>query len=122
MQKCKVLKVARTSDTRAEARLVPHERRSATEHSRAQLMEKYGRFEKIGSGTYGTVYAAWDNKTGAQVAIKRMEMPGTPEGIPQTSLREIAVLKCARLPMHCHRCASLSAQCVSVASASVSSV
>ena len=69
-------------------------------------MEKYSRFEKIGSGTYGTVYAAWDNKTGDQVAIKRMEIPDTPEGIPQTSLREIALLKCARLPMLCHCCVS----------------
>ena len=49
--------------------------------------------EKEGEGTYGVVYKARDKKTGALVALKKIKHACTEEGIPSTSLREIATLK-----------------------------
>lgn len=47
--------------------------------------------EKLGKGTYGSVYKAMRN--GDPVAIKRMKLDVESEGIPSTALREIAILK-----------------------------
>jgi serine/threonine protein kinase len=55
------------------------------------LIQKYQREEKIGEGTYGTVYKAKDRKTFQDVAIKRVKTED--EGIPSTTLREISILK-----------------------------
>ena len=62
----------------------------------------YTRLEKLGSGTYGSVYLAQNNATGAKVAIKQMRVDDVEDGIPQTAIREVALLKCVvpLLPHH----------------------
>jgi len=49
--------------------------------------------DKIGEGTYGVVYRAFDTQTGATVAIKKLkDQPGHEgRGLPPTVFREIAV-------------------------------
>eukprot|EP00658_Telonema_sp_P-2_P053471 TRINITY_DN4201_c0_g1_i2.p1 TRINITY_DN4201_c0_g1~~TRINITY_DN4201_c0_g1_i2.p1 ORF type:complete len:311 (+),score=40.89 TRINITY_DN4201_c0_g1_i2:164-1096(+) len=52
------------------------------------------RTEKIGEGTYGTVYKGLDKKTGAVVALKRIRMDlDADNGVPSSAVREIAVMK-----------------------------
>jgi len=55
--------------------------------------EQFTRLEKLGSGTYGSVYLARNNVTGAKVAIKQMRVDDAEDGIPQTAIREVALLK-----------------------------
>lgn len=63
-----------------------------------------GQFEKlakVGEGTYGSVYKARDRETGGLVALKRVKLGGSGfdrEGMPLTSLREIALLRRLRHP------------------------
>jgi serine/threonine protein kinase len=57
-------------------------------------MEKYQKIEKIGEGTYGTVYKARVRSSGQYVALKKMKLDaGDDEGVPSTAIREISVLK-----------------------------
>ncbi|XP_065053111.1 cyclin-dependent-like kinase 5 [Rhopilema esculentum] len=56
-------------------------------------MEKYLKIEKIGEGTYGTVYKAKDRNTHEVVALKRVRLDEDDEGIPSSALREICLLK-----------------------------
>ncbi len=57
-------------------------------------MDKYQKIEKIGEGTYGTVYKARVRATGQFVALKKMKLDGgDDEGVPSTAIREISVLK-----------------------------
>lgn len=37
-------------------------------------LDNYSRLEKIGEGTYGVVYKARENKTGNEVALKRIRL------------------------------------------------
>lgn len=53
----------------------------------------YSDFEKIGEGTYGEVYKATEIATGGIVAIKKIKLHHSDEGVPGTALREIALLK-----------------------------
>lgn len=46
-----------------------------------------------GSGTYSLVYSGRSRVTGSAVALKRMKLDGTEEGIPTTALREISLLR-----------------------------
>ena len=64
--------------------------------------EQFTRLEKLGSGTYGSVYLARNNVTGAKVAIKQMRVDDVEDGIPQTAIREVALLKCVAPPPPCH--------------------
>ena len=49
--------------------------------------------EKIGQGTYGNVFKAFDSKTNRTVAIKKMKIPYFENyGIPATTLREMTIL------------------------------
>ena len=45
----------------------------------------------LGTGTYGEVYKGRDKVTGSFVALKRIRLQPEDEGIPATTLREIAV-------------------------------
>lgn len=62
-------------------------------------MEKYRRIEKIGEGTYGTVYkAAVKPPPGSPagpdyVALKKIKLESEDEGVPSTAIREISLLK-----------------------------
>jgi len=48
----------------------------------------------VGEGSYGAVYKARDSRTQQTVAIKRVKTEQE-EGVPSTSIREVAVLKAA---------------------------
>jgi serine/threonine protein kinase len=56
-------------------------------------MEKYLKIEKIGEGTYGTVYKAKVKATGQLVALKKIKLEVEDEGVPSTAIREISLLK-----------------------------
>jgi serine/threonine protein kinase len=56
-------------------------------------MEKYQRVEKIGEGTYGVVYKARDKATNNFIALKKIRLDGSDEGVPSTAIREISLLK-----------------------------
>lgn len=47
----------------------------------------------IGNGAYGTVYKAKDRNSGQIVALKKVRVPLTEDGLPMSTLREIATLK-----------------------------
>lgn len=55
-----------------------------------------GRFEEvteIGEGAFGVVYKAFDTKIGSEIALKRVRLDEEEEGIPNTTIREISLLK-----------------------------
>ncbi|XP_055349469.1 cyclin-dependent kinase 5-like [Paramacrobiotus metropolitanus] len=54
---------------------------------------KFEKLEKIGEGTYGTVFKARNRETHDVVALKRVRLDDEDEGIPSSALREIALLK-----------------------------
>ena len=55
-------------------------------------LSKYQKLEKLGEGTYGVVYKAKDNQTGALLALKKIRL-FEDEGVPGTAIREISLLK-----------------------------
>lgn len=56
-------------------------------------MHKYVKIEKIGEGTYGTVFKAKNQETGEVVALKKVQLDDDDEGVPSSALREICILK-----------------------------
>lgn len=56
------------------------------------MIEKYKKLEKIGEGTYATVYKAVDETTGNLVALKEIRL-NPEEGAPSTALREISFMR-----------------------------
>lgn len=56
-------------------------------------MDKYQRIEKLGEGTYGTVYKARVKGTHNYVALKKIKVEAEDEGVPSTAIREISLLK-----------------------------
>ncbi|GJP34867.1 hypothetical protein CLOM_g19350 [Closterium sp. NIES-68] len=56
-------------------------------------MDDYEKLEKIGEGTYGKVYKARCRRTGQIVALKKTRLEMEEEGVPSTTLREVALLK-----------------------------
>jgi serine/threonine protein kinase len=56
-------------------------------------MDKYHKIEKIGEGTYGTVYKARVKGTNDIVALKKIKLEAEDEGVPSTAIREISLLK-----------------------------
>ncbi|XP_030380421.1 cyclin-dependent kinase 6 [Scaptodrosophila lebanonensis] len=53
----------------------------------------YENIHVIGTGAYGTVYKARDNTNGRIVAIKKVRIALTENGVPMSTLREISLLK-----------------------------
>lgn len=56
-------------------------------------MQKYEKLEKIGEGTYGTVFKAKNKETHEVIALKRVRLDDDDEGVPSSALREICLLK-----------------------------
>lgn len=62
--------------------------------SKPQLItDKYEKLQKIGEGTYGDVYKARDKGSNRIVALKKIKLEHTEEGVPSTAIREISLLK-----------------------------
>lgn len=61
--------------------------------SRVGKMQKYEKLEKIGEGTYGTVFKGKNRETMEIVALKRVRLDEDDEGVPSSALREICLLK-----------------------------
>jgi len=57
------------------------------------LSNSYTGLEKLGKGTYGSVYKAQKKNTNELIAIKKIKLDVDSEGIPSTALREISILK-----------------------------
>uniref|UniRef100_T1JAR4 cyclin-dependent kinase n=1 Tax=Strigamia maritima TaxID=126957 RepID=T1JAR4_STRMM len=56
--------------------------------------KNYEEVALIGTGAYGTVYKARDMKNeGSFVALKKVRVSLTEDGVPMSTLREIALLK-----------------------------
>jgi serine/threonine protein kinase len=55
-------------------------------------MNTYQKLQKVGEGTYGVVYKAKD-QSGKIIALKKIKLEHEDEGIPSSTLREIALLK-----------------------------
>ena len=54
---------------------------------------RFERQEKLGEGTYGVVFKARDKETDSIVALKKIRLENTDEGIPSTAIREISLLQ-----------------------------
>jgi serine/threonine protein kinase len=54
--------------------------------------QRFERMDKLGEGTYGVVYKARDKQTEEIVALKKIRLENTDEGIPSTAIREISLL------------------------------
>ena len=54
---------------------------------------RFERHEKLGEGTYGVVFKARDRETDKIVALKKIRLENTDEGIPSTAIREISLLQ-----------------------------
>lgn len=66
-------------------------------------MQKYEKLEKIGEGTYGTVFKGKNKDTLEIVALKRVRLDEDDEGVPSSALREICLLKVSVVwNMHTH--------------------
>lgn len=61
------------------------------EHSKNA--NNYEELKIIGTGAYGTVFKARDKQTGIYVALKKVKVPITDEGVAMNALRETALLK-----------------------------
>ncbi|KAL6926210.1 hypothetical protein ACO0SA_000782 [Hanseniaspora valbyensis] len=57
-----------------------------------ELDGKYKQLEKLGKGTYATVYTGINKKTGQLVALKEIKLDPE-EGTPSTAIREISLMK-----------------------------
>lgn len=66
--------------------------------SKSFLSKSYIGLNKLGKGTYGSVYKAQKKDTNEFVAIKKIKLDVDSEGIPSTALREISILKKMRHP------------------------
>lgn len=58
----------------------------------AQQQREYVRLEKLGEGTYATVYKGKERRTGETVALKEIHLDSE-EGAPSTAIREISLMK-----------------------------
>ena len=65
---------------------------------KSQWLEQLQGLDKIGEGTYGIVYKAYDPELKKTVALKKMRLDSDEEGVPSTALREITILKTLKHP------------------------
>ena len=68
----------------------------APEPARAEPGEAYESIHQVGEGTYGQVFKARSEKTGALVALKKIRMDSEKDGFPVTAMREIKLLQALR--------------------------
>eukprot|EP00472_Partenskyella_glossopodia_P006305 CAMPEP_0197523702 /NCGR_PEP_ID=MMETSP1318-20131121/8583_1 /TAXON_ID=552666 /ORGANISM="Partenskyella glossopodia, Strain RCC365" /LENGTH=344 /DNA_ID=CAMNT_0043076479 /DNA_START=1 /DNA_END=1035 /DNA_ORIENTATION=- len=61
-------------------------------------VSNYEKINRIGEGTYGTVYRGRDKKTGEIVALKKVRLMDEKNGFPLTSIREIQILRKLKHP------------------------
>ncbi|UJR35534.1 hypothetical protein I4U23_028288 [Adineta vaga] len=61
-------------------------------------VDKYEKIERIGEGTYGTVYKARSLLTQEIVALKKVRLDDEDDGVPSSALREICLLRELRHP------------------------
>ncbi|SNX86523.1 related to CTK1 - carboxy-terminal domain (CTD) kinase, alpha subunit [Melanopsichium pennsylvanicum] len=66
------------------------------EPSRAEPGEAYESIHQVGEGTYGQVFKARSERTGALVALKKIRMDAEKDGFPVTAMREIKLLQALR--------------------------
>ena len=55
--------------------------------------QRYRKIQRVGEGTYGTVYKAMDNHLKCIVALKKIRLECEGDGIPASTLWEICLLK-----------------------------
>uniref|UniRef100_A0A8C6SYU7 mitogen-activated protein kinase n=1 Tax=Neogobius melanostomus TaxID=47308 RepID=A0A8C6SYU7_9GOBI len=58
-----------------------------------EVMEKYSRLKQIGTGAYGTVCSATNEKTKEKIAIKKLHRPFQSEIFAKRAYRELRLLK-----------------------------
>ncbi|SPO24054.1 related to CTK1 - carboxy-terminal domain (CTD) kinase, alpha subunit [Ustilago trichophora] len=66
------------------------------EPARAEPGEAYESIHQVGEGTYGQVFKARSERTGALVALKKIRMDAEKDGFPVTAMREIKLLQALR--------------------------
>lgn len=66
-------------------------------HKHCRAMSRYIQKRFLGSGSYSSVFLGLDTLTNRSVALKRISI-NEKEGIPATTIREIAILKSLRHP------------------------
>lgn len=64
-----------------------------TDANEKKGLDSYCQFQKIGEGAYGVVYRAVDKRSRERVAIKMTRLEFRDEGIPATTIREMALLR-----------------------------
>ncbi|KAL3860711.1 hypothetical protein ACJMK2_010797 [Sinanodonta woodiana] len=65
---------------------------SEAKYGNSRPVTDFEKLSRVGEGTYGIVYKARDTKFDKIVALKKMRMTGTKDGIPVSGLREINIL------------------------------
>uniref|UniRef100_A0A0K0EEN2 Protein kinase domain-containing protein n=1 Tax=Strongyloides stercoralis TaxID=6248 RepID=A0A0K0EEN2_STRER len=61
-------------------------------------LDDFVHLEKIGEGTYGVVYKSKHKTLGTIVAMKKIRIDDNDEGVPATTIREVAMLREVRHP------------------------
>ena len=63
------------------------------ESGKKMFLNRFIKQGNLGEGTYGVVYKCFDNKEKDIKALKQIKLEATEdEGIPSTTIREIAIL------------------------------
>lgn len=70
---------------------------SAAESNNA-IREKYSALAKVGEGTYASVFLARNIKSGEKVAIKKIKVANSGDGMDISAIREVKVLQELRHP------------------------
>ncbi|KAF9358648.1 Cyclin-dependent kinase 3, partial [Mortierella sp. NVP85] len=82
-------------DTKQRETREPKENKDESKAPKEHIprLEGYQKMEKIGEGTYGVVYKAYQSGTDKAVALKKIRLENADEGVPSTAIREISLLK-----------------------------